>query len=424
MRNFFLSFFKTKQKLYTKLIIFLFLVVNTFFTLLECNGSCNCCEECCEKYFGCNFGSKKKEEENVKKNQNIFGNMQEEPKNQNIFGNMQEEPKNQNIFGNIQGEPIDINNSENFNTLSVVFGIILGNDLNPPEDVNIENIQEEENFDQFKVSIENFTFCVKLLKENYEKIKENPNLDNALNKETVNLYTLREKPNFLNFYGSYIFQNRVFICTDYCDGRDLKTFIDNLSPEDINSELYKSFSRQLFNILQILRENKITHRNIKLENFFVIKNNNNPEIVLCDFRSSRYGESEKDCNLECTKRFGSYFDFNRSPICRQYFLGIIIPNLKKFKSYNAYNEDLFAVALILYYLKNEKKYPTFVGEDLKKMNQKNLFEKTIQDFNNYFDSDDYKNHDGELYNKIFLKFKDKNNNDTIDINEFINGPNP
>ena len=394
MRNFFLSFFKTKQKLYTKLIIFLFLIVNSSFNF----GSC---EDCCEKYFGCNFGSKKEEEENVKKNQNIFGN--------------------------IQGEPIDINNSENFNTLSVVFGIILGNNLNPTENVNIENIQEEENFDQFKVSIENFTFCVKLLKGNYEEIKGFHKSNNALNQETANLYTLREKPNFLNFYGSYIFQNRVFICIDYCDGRNLKTFIDNLSTEEINSELYKNFSRQLFNILQILQENKITHRNIKLENFFVIKNNNNPEIVLGDFRSSKYGENEKDWNLKCAKCFDSYFDFNRSPIYRQYFLDKISPNKKeKLEHYNAYNEDLFAVTLILYYLKNEKKYPTFAGEvlNLKIMNQKNLLNQTIQDFNNYFNSDDYKNHDGELYNKIFLKFKDKNNNDIIDINEFINGPNP
>ena len=236
MRNFFLSFFLTKQKLYTKLIIFSFLIVNISFNFEGC-------EDCCEKYFCCNFGSKKEEEENVKKNQNIFGN--------------------------IQGEPIDINNSENFNTLSVVFGIILGNNLNPTENVNIENIQEEENFDQFKVSIENFTFCVKLLKGNYEEIKEDHISNIALKQETANLYTLREKPNFLNFYGSYIFQNRVFICIDYCDGGDLKTFIDNLSPEEFNPELYKSFSRQLFNILQILRENKITHRDIKLENFFL-----------------------------------------------------------------------------------------------------------------------------------------------------------
>ena len=136
--------------------------------------------------------------------------------------------------------------------------------------------------------------------------------------------------------------------------------------------------------------------------------------------------NEGDWNLKCTKRFYYYLDFfNKSPIYRQYLLDVLSPNkIDKLEHYNAYNEDLFAVALILYYLKNEKKYPTFVGEDLKKMNQKNLFEKTIQDFNNYFDSDDYKNHDGELYNKIFLKFKDKNNNDTIDINEFINGPNP
>ena len=378
----------------TKFILVSFLIANTFFNFVGC-------EDCCEKYFGCNFGNKKEEEGNIK-----------------II---------KNIFGNIQGEPININNSENFNTLSVVFGIILNNGLNPTENVNIENIQGEEIFDQFfKVSIENFTFCVKLLKENYEEIKKIPNLNNTLNQETANLYTLREKPNFLNFYGSYIFQNKVFICTDYYDGGNLKTFIDKLSTKDINSELYKSFSRQLFNILQILRENKITHRNIKLENFFVIGNNNNPEIILGDFRLSQYVGNEGDWNLKCTKRFYYYLDFfNKSPIYRQYLLDVLSPNkIDKLEHYNAYNEDLFAVTLILYYLKNEKKYPTFVGEDLKKMNQKNLFEKTIQDFNNYFDSDDYKNHDGELYNKIFLKFKDKNNNDTIDINEFINGPNP
>ena len=395
MRNFFLSFFKTKQKLYTKLIIFSFLIVNTFFNF----GGW---EDCCEKYFGCNFGSKKEEEENVKKNQNIFGN--------------------------IQGEPIDINNSENFKTLSVVLGKILNNDLNPTENVNIENIQEEENFYQFfKGSIENFTFCVKLLKENYEEIKEFPKSNNALNQETANLYTLREKPNFLNFYGSYIFQNRVFICTNYCDGGDLKAFIDNLSTEEINSELYKNFSRQLFNILQILRENKITHRNIKLEKFFVMGNNNNPEIVLGDFSLSQYGGNEEDGNLKCIKRFSYCLDFfYKSPIYRQFFLDLISHKAEKIDSYNAYNEDLFAVALILYYLKNKKKYPTFIGEvlNLEKMNQNNLLEKTIQDFNNYFNSDNYKNHKNELYNKIFLKFKDKNDNNTIDINEFINELNP
>ena len=374
----------------TKFILISFLIANTFFNF----GSC---EDCCEKYFGCNFGSKKEEEENVKKNQNIFEN--------------------------IQGEPIDINNSENFKTLSVVFVKILNNDLNPAENVNIESIQGEENLDQFfKVSIENFTFCVKLLKENYEEIKGFLNLVNALNQETANLYTLREKPNFLKFYGSYIFQNRVFICTDYYDGGNLKTFIDKLSTKDINSELYESFSRQLFNILQILQENKITHRNIKLENFFVIENNNNPEIILGDFRSSQYGGNEEDGNLKCTKRLYYLDFFNKSPICRQYLSDVLSPNkIDKLICYNAYNEDLFAVALILYYLKNEKKYPTFAGEvlNLKIMNQKNLLNQTIQDFNNYFNSDDYKNHDGELYNKIFLKFKDKNNNDTIDINEFI-----
>ena len=133
-------------------------------------------------------------------------------------------------------------------------------------------------------------------------------------------------------------------------------------------------------------------------------------------------------NLKCTKRL-NYLDFNKSPICRQYFLDVLSPNkIDKLKCYNAYNEDLFAVALILYYLKNKKKYPTFAREvlNLEIMNQKirDLLNQSIQDFNNYFDSDDYKKHKDELYNKIFLKFKDKNDNDTIEINEFINELNP
>ena len=46
--------------------------------------------------------------------------------------------------------------------------------------------------------------------------------------------------------------------------------------------------------------------------------------------------------------------------------------------------------------------------------------KDIDGFQKYFNSDDYKNHKDELYNKIFLKFKDKNDNETIDIDDFIN----
>ena len=87
---------------------------------------------------------------------------------------------------------------------------------------------------------------------------------------------------------------------------------------------------------------------------------------------------------------------------------------------------MFAVTLILYYLKNEKKYPTFAKEvfNTNNANSRDLLKKTIQDFYDYFNSNNYKNHENELYNKIFLKFKGKNDNNTIDINEFINELNP
>ena len=42
----------------------------------------------------------------------------------------------------------------------------------------------------------------------------------------------------------------------------------------------------------------------------------------------------------------------------------------------------------------------------------------------YFESEDFLNNKEKLYNKIFWKFKDKNDNETIDIDEFINELNP
>ena len=109
------------------------------------------------------------------------------------------------------------------------------------------------------------------------------------------------------------------------------------------------------------------------------------------------------------------------------------PQLKKHilennltEDYNPFNEDLFFVGIYLYVLKN-KKYPAFINSvnlnvvltilDTEKF--KKTLKEDITNFNNYFDSDDYKNHEGELYNKIFLKFKDKNDNSIIDIDEFI-----
>ena len=49
-----------------------------------------------------------------------------------------------------------------------------------------------------------------------------------------------------------------------------------------------------------------------------------------------------------------------------------------------------------------------------------MTEITQQSFKKYFESEDFLNNKEKLYNKIFLKFKDKNDNETIDINEFIN----
>ena len=104
------------------------------------------------------------------------------------------------------------------------------------------------------------------------------------------------------------------------------------------------------------------------------------------------------------------------------------------EDYNPFNEDLFFVGIFLYLFKN-KKYPDFIDSfhldlvlrawdyDTEEKFKEKLNE-DITNFYKYFDSDDYKNHEDELYNKIFWKFKEKKDNETIDIDEFINELNP
>ena len=233
---------------------------------------------------------------------------------------------------------------------------------------------------------------------------------------------LKNKKDFLKFYGGYIYKNNIFLCMEYCELGDLDDFLKN-SLQNNNIDInYKKFCYDILNILKILQQNKITHRDIKLTNFLVKKTKNRFTLKLVDFGlSSESQDFESDRNLTSQALCGCYM--YKSPIFKNFYF--TQKNNKKINincCYNAYNEDLFSVACIMYIMKN-KKNPDFCSEIKSSNNLHGIldnFQKDIKSFQNYFSSENFLNNEKELYNKIFLKFKNKKDNNIIDINEFIN----
>ena len=273
----------------------------------------------------------------------------------------------------------------------------------------------------FKCNINDFCFCVKQLKTKYEELntKEKKAEKTCLEREIKNMDILKGKRGFLDFYGGYVYKNNIFLCMEYCELGDLE---DYLKKEDVNA-IYNYFCADILDILKILRENKITHRDIKPANFLVKKTNNSTTLKLADFgHSSEAQDSEEtDKNLESKAFCGCYA--YKSHVFKNLYItqNEINTNLNASNSYNAYNEDLFSAACIMYMMKN-KENPDFCSILTSSDNEEDIldeFKKDIEAFNKYFDSEDFLNNKEKLYNKIFWKFKDKNDNNIIEINEFI-----
>ena len=276
----------------------------------------------------------------------------------------------------------------------------------------------------FKCNINDFCFCVKQLKTKYEELNTNEKKaeKTCLEREIKNMDILKGKRGFLDFYGGYVYKNNIFLCMEFCELGDLE---DYLKKEDV-SAIYNYFCADILDILKILRENKITHRDIKPANFLVKKINNSPTLKLADFGvSSETQGPENDKNLKSEAKCGCYT--YKSPVFKNFYINQkeknTNPNASNF--YNAYNEDLFSAACIMYKMKN-KNNPNFCSIVTSTKNKEEILEKFKEDikaFKKYFDTEDFKGNENAIYNKIFLKFKDKNDNNTIEINEFNEEPN-
>lgn len=174
----------------------------------------------------------------------------------------------------------------------------------------------------------------------------------CLEREIKNMDILKDKEGFLDFYGGYVYKDNIFLCMEYCELGDLD---DYLQKNDV-SAIYNNFYKDILGILKTLRENKITHKDIKPANFLVKRTNNSATLKLADFGlSSEAQNSEQDKNLESKAKCGCYA--YKSPVFKNFYINQNVINIKinAYDFYNAYNEDLFSAACIMYIMKKKKR---------------------------------------------------------------------
>ena len=277
----------------------------------------------------------------------------------------------------------------------------------------IERLSNGYQGDIYKVTTNGVSFIVKRINERYAYGEDQ---ENKIKGENAIMKCLNNEEGVVNFYFSCCYKGILFIVMEYCELGDLENYLKNNKEEA--KQNYKDFSLQILNILKVLRNKKIIHRDIKSENFIMKKNEDKIIIKLCDFGASAISEGKSELYI-------GYHKY-KSNIFKQWYIKYNKERDQK-AFFNPFNEDLFSAAIILYRIYNNGDFPKFTQEYIRGEVASSLFTKFTQDiqaFNDYFNTENYTEHKNEIYNKIFFKFKDKKDNDNIDLDEFINEVNP
>ena len=277
----------------------------------------------------------------------------------------------------------------------------------------IEELSKGYQGDIYKVTTNGVSFIVKRINERYAYGEDQ---ENKIKGENAIMKCLNKEEGVVNFYFSCCYKGILFIVMEYCELGDLENYLKNNKEEA--KQNYKDFSLQILNILKVLRNKKIIHRDIKPENFIMKKNEDKIIIKLCDFGASAISEGKSELYI-------GYHKY-KSNIFKQWYIKYYKEGDQK-AFFNPFNEDLFSAAVILYRIYNNGNFPNFTQDYIRGEEESFLFAKftkDIQAFNDYFNTEDYTEYKDEIYNKIFWKFKEKKDNDTIGLDEFINEVNP
>ena len=140
--------------------------------------------------------------------------------------------------------------------------------------------------------------------------------------------------NIVKYYGSSKDDDNIYILMEYCDGDNLRNFIDKNIKEQalIQEDTLKNIVKQICKGIKEIHDKKIVHRDLKPENIFINKNMN---IKIGDFGISKQFDSYK---THITKyRLGT-----------EYY---IAPEIIKERIYNN-KSDIWSLGCIIYELFN------------------------------------------------------------------------
>ena len=117
-----------------------------------------------------------------------------------------------------------------------------------------------------------------IIKEEEDNINTTKNEINILSKFNCN--------NIIKYYDSYKDNNKFYILMEYCDGQNLKDFIEeyNKKKELIEENIIYNIIKQICIGIKEMHKMKIIHRDLKPENIFM---NKNIEIKIGDFGISK-----------------------------------------------------------------------------------------------------------------------------------------
>ena len=198
-------------------------------------------------------------------------------------------------------------------------------------------------------------------------------------------------PNIVRMYNHYENDENIYCFLEYIEGETLYSKIKN-NPSGLNErEAFKIFS-QIIKAIKFLHNNKIIHRDIKLENFLIKKEKNKEIIKLCDFGWS------VQLTDELPKRVTTCGTFE-----------YMSPELINEEPYD-YCIDVWALGVLLYELLHGK--TPFSSSD------NNDFEEIFKNVmkNNFKIKESVSNN----CKKLIMKFLKKNPEERININDVEN----
>ena len=152
------------------------------------------------------------------------------------------------------------------------------------------------------------------------------------NEEIDILKTMNECEYSVKYYGSFKEKNNIFIVTELCNN-NLRNEINNKKNGFTINEIKKIFC-QLNEVLKILRNKDLLHRDLKPDNILIIKNNNNNNTKYYKYKLCDYGVTKYSNNTYYSTFAGT--------------LLYLAPEVKNNKYSN--KSDLFSIGIILYEL--------------------------------------------------------------------------